>query len=232
MRGKQGFECAGWMGGACQVFLCVLQSNRDENKSWEWMRHRTCSSSGIKSVGGAVRACSGLHEHTLKSLNVQGHDMCDAGKTCVSKGDAWKRRECNWQGRWKARKWYVVSMSSWAVQGMQRKCERVHECVRWILLWLSCPDLWAYSMSPGEGVQTSHVHTMQHLHFSIGGCKLQRCQIQGCVCVCKCMHMHNFEGGVEAFESLSWDCWGFIDGFKKNQDLQCSSWGSPLLVLM
>lgn len=50
------------------------------------MGHRTCSSSGIKSVWGAVGACSGLLEHRL-CLNVQGHDMCDAGKTCVSKSE-------------------------------------------------------------------------------------------------------------------------------------------------
>lgn len=47
------------------------------------MGHRTCSSSGIKTVRGAAGACSGLLEHRF-SVIVQGHDMCDAGKTCES----------------------------------------------------------------------------------------------------------------------------------------------------
>ena len=90
-------------------------------------------------------------------------------------------------------------------------CVRVCVCVCvWILLWLRCPELWVYSQSPGEGVQSSHVHTMQCLHTSGLVC---RHQIQSCVCI----NMHAnawFQGVVMPFDSLSWVWWGLIDDWK------------------
>lgn len=50
MWGATGCEDVGWISSACQVLLCILQSDRDESKGWKWMGHRTCSSSEMKTV--------------------------------------------------------------------------------------------------------------------------------------------------------------------------------------
>lgn len=85
MWGATGCEDVGWIGSACQVLLCILQSDRDESKGWKWMGHRTCSSSEIKTVCLAVAACSVLPRHWLPVLICRGM-TCDAGKT-------WAKRE-------------------------------------------------------------------------------------------------------------------------------------------
>ncbi len=83
------------------------------------------------------------------------------------------------------------SVSNPAVQGRQKNDERTCECVdggssfEWAVLNSVC-------MSPGDGVQTSHVHATQRRHtfrLQVASCGGVRFRV---VCVCECMHMHYF----------------------------------------
>lgn len=159
MRGKQGFLRV-QMGGWClpSVPMCSAESDGDENKSWEWMGHRTCSSSGIKTVWGAVGACSGLLEHRLWVF------MC-GGMTCTMQARlVWARvkcekvRRCDKQGRWKAGKWYVIS-----IQLCRGREESVQQCVRVDPSLTELNSVCAVR-ALGRVVQTSHVRTMQRCH--------------------------------------------------------------------
>lgn len=148
--------------------------------------------------------------------------MCDAGKTWLSKSEVGERRECDKQGRWKAWKWYPLSMSDSSVQGMQRTYGSVCGCVGvWVhgCVYMDPPltELsWTLSVQsePWGGCSDfSCPHYAAPSHFWLGGYKLCRRQIQSCVCI----NMHAnawFQGAVIPFDSLSWVWWGLIDDWK------------------
>lgn len=118
---KQAWERKGKVFGcrmnSRHVFPCVLQGDRDDDKSWVWMELCARPSSGIKSVWETVDACSSLYEHRV-CLNVQG-----AWHVCCSQDLESVKKKCNKQVRWKTKAenlWMSVCVCVFRLLSLQR----------------------------------------------------------------------------------------------------------------
>lgn len=164
-------------------------------KRWGWKATGTCPSSGIKAVGGAVGACSGLLAHRLL-LNAHRHDMCDADRNCRKADDVWreKKRKCE-------SKEVIGCLQEWF---RLKLCACLRVCLSVRASSLSCPELCVW-WPQGAGAAFSPFPTT-FLGLLVGGSKLLWCQIQGG------FHCEDFDVGFrEAFRPMSLAWWGLMD---------------------